>query len=137
TFSHLERSAEAAALSPPARDALLGRSLTLAVGGLACVALVGAAAVFLFFPRVNAQWLGRHRGSSQSVVGYAGQVALDGSGTLRSDPRPALRVRFPELDADHLPAALLEDGRHLDVLWRGSSLDHFDGRAWRGSGSRA
>ena len=129
TLSHLERSAEEAHLSPNARDALLGPSLALSVSGLSALALLGAAAVFILFPRVNAQWLGRHRGS-RSVVGYTGQVQLGGSGELGTDARPALRVHFPDFDADHLPRDLTDEQGTLDLLWRGAPLDHFDGKSW-------
>jgi transglutaminase-like putative cysteine protease len=133
TFSHLERAADQAGLSPAARDALLSRNVIAALLGLAAVALLGAAAFFVLFPRVNAQWLGRHQGSGSRapMVGFSDRVQLGGFGALRSDPRPALRVRFPGLDPAHLPARLLEpgDGR-LALLWRGQSLDTFDGRAW-------
>lgn len=132
TFSHLERAADQAGLSRAARDALLSRNVLAALVGLAAVALLGAVAVFVLFPRVNAQWLGRHRGGvSAPLVGFSDRVQLGGFGALRSDPRPALRVRFPEQDAAHLPARLLEpgDGR-LALLWRGQALDTFDGASW-------
>ena len=130
TLSHLERTAEEAHLSPTARDALLGPSLALSVSGLSALALLGAGAVFVLFPRVNAQWLGRHRGARGATVGYTGQVELGGTGELGTDARPALRVRFPDYAADHLPRTILDEEGSLDLLWRGGVLDSFDGRSW-------
>lgn len=135
TFSHLERAADQAGASVTARDALLSRSLWAALGGLSLVALGGAAVIFVLFPRVNAQWISRHSGSVRApAVGFANRVELGGVGTLRSDPRPALRVHFPDYADKPLPRDLQEPGsERLAVLWRGQALDTFDGHSWSAS----
>lgn len=126
TFSHLELSADAAGVGIVRRNALASRELWLSLFGLAGVAMAGAGLFFVTFPRVNARWFGRHAGVGRDpLVGFSDQVRLGGYGALRSDPRPALRVTFP--DKPDMP---VDTDQRLDLLWRGQSLDRFDGKGW-------
>ena len=130
TFSHLERAADAAGAGPGERRALAGAGLFGRLLGLGLGTLGLAALIFVGFPRVNARYFSRNPGAGRDpMIGFGGKVELGGHGLLRDDPRPALRVTFPDRDPATLPS-------QLDTLWRAEVMDTFDGRAWSNSGLR-
>jgi transglutaminase-like putative cysteine protease len=92
----------------------------LAVGTL--LALLGAVAFFILFPRLN--WnVGARRASpglGTATSGFSDTVRLGGSGTLKSNPRVVLRATLT-------PAPATEQ---LGAYWLGRTYDTFDGQEW-------
>lgn len=91
------------------------------------IAMAGAVAFFMLFPRLN--WnMGVRRASpglGQATSGFSNTVRLGGSGTLKSNPRIVLRAR---LTPD--PAST-----RLDSYWVGRTYDTFDGQEWSSIGA--
>lgn len=86
------------------------------------IAMLGAVAFFVLFPRLN--WnLGVRRASpglGQATSGFSNTVRLGGSGTLKSNPRVVLRARLTPDPRDEL----------LNAYWVGRTYDTFDGQEW-------
>ncbi len=122
-LSHLRAAIEDGSAEEGAAALLASRRLVTppmlgALAALSFAALVGAVAVFLFFPRVT---FGVGHGKfGESRVGFGDRVELDGHGLLKDDPRVAMRVRLSPAPP---PSPL---GYH----WRGRAFDTWDGRAW-------
>jgi protein-glutamine gamma-glutamyltransferase len=114
----MEASAGSAALLQSRRVAtprLLG-----ALAALSTLGLVGAAVVFIAFPRVTIRGL-RRPSHKRPVAGLTDQVDLSLQGAIGDDPRVILRVR---LDPD--PGT-----EHLSMHWRARALSVWTGRGWR------
>jgi transglutaminase-like putative cysteine protease len=91
-----------------------------ALAALSMLGLVGAAVVFVTFPRVTIRGL-RRPSHKQPIAGLSDQVDLSLHGAIADDPRVVLRVR---LDPD--------PGReHLTMHWRGRALSVWTGQGWR------
>jgi transglutaminase-like putative cysteine protease len=93
------------------------------LGGLAALSmlgLVGAAVVFVAFPRVAIRGL-RRPSHKQPLAGLSDQVDLSLQGAIGDDPRVVLRV---QLDPD--PAL-----EHLPMHWRARALAAWTGQGWR------
>ncbi|WP_199242770.1 DUF3488 and transglutaminase-like domain-containing protein [Vitiosangium sp. GDMCC 1.1324] len=92
----------------------------LAMGTL--IAMIGAVAFFILFPRLN--WnLGVRRASpglGTATSGFSDTVRLGGSGTLKSNPRVVLRAKLT-------PDPGIEQ---LGSYWLGRTYDTFDGMEW-------
>lgn len=100
----------------PVRHVL--RPLSLGV----LIAMAGAVAFFVLFPRLN--WnMGVRRatpGLGPATSGFADTVRLGGSGTLKSNPRVVLRAKLtPDTGT-----------QRLDAYWLGRTYDTFDGQEW-------
>lgn len=120
TLSHLARSAEEAQATRGQAAALASRRLFAGVFALSALGLLGALAVFFAFPRFTAGMWARARGRGSAATGFASAIRLGGAGPLKSDARVALR------------AAVSPDpgSERLDLLWKGRSLDRYDGKAF-------
>jgi transglutaminase-like putative cysteine protease len=130
TLSYLAREANEANVSETVRRELLATSLVRWLVILSAGSLGMAVAFFVLFPRLNGQWLSRRGGTvGAPMVGFASTVELGGQGVLRDDPRPALRLRMPELQR-RAQASGSSLPSHLDLLLRGQALDTFDGHRW-------
>ncbi|WNG47897.1 DUF3488 domain-containing protein [Archangium minus] len=86
------------------------------------VAMLGAIAFFVLFPRLN--WnMGVRRASpglGTATTGFADTVRLGGSGTLKSNPRVVLRAKLtPDPGVEQLAS-----------YWVGRTYDTFDGQEW-------
>ena len=77
---------------------------------------------FVFFPRVGMNFLAAQREGATAVTGFSDEVRLGEVGSLRSDGTVVMRVVPPDLPAD--------PPRNAGLRLRGSSFDHYDGRAW-------
>ncbi len=77
---------------------------------------------FVLFPRVGMNFLSAQRESATPLVGFDDTVVLGEVGTLRSDGTVVMRVT-PLEERDDPP-------RYAALYLRGSSFDHYDGRAW-------
>lgn len=91
--------------------------------GSTAVALVGAIAFFIFFPRLS--WNVAARRAAPGLGGTTGmsdRVRLGGGGDIKTSTRAVLR------------ATLVPDPgtERLDTYWVGRAFDTFDGREWRG-----
>ncbi|MFY0567977.1 transglutaminase TgpA family protein [Archangium lansingense] len=86
------------------------------------VAMLGAVAFFVLFPRLN--WnMGIRRASpglGPATSGFSDTVRLGGSGTLKSNPRVVLRAKL----------APAPGSERLEAYWLGRTYDTFDGQEW-------
>ncbi|MEM9188561.1 MAG: DUF3488 and transglutaminase-like domain-containing protein [Myxococcota bacterium] len=78
--------------------------------------------LFLLFPRVGLGFLSFGIGSGQHTAGFGSNVELGGFGTIRDNPTVVLRARPPNLSA--------EPPEYLNLRFRGTSFDRYDGRLW-------
>ena len=129
TLSHLREAIEDGSAEEGAAALLGSRQLVTpgllgALGALSAAALVGAAMVFVFFPRVTLGALQRHGGPG-ARVGFGDTVDLSAHGRIKDDPRVALRVRLNPAPPD----------APLTLHWRGRAFDGYDGRTWSRSGT--
>jgi transglutaminase-like putative cysteine protease len=95
-----------------------------ALAGLSTLGLIGAAVIFVTFPRVTiGGW--RRASHKQPVAGLSNQVDLSLQGSVGDDPRVVLRVRLdPDPGVDHLP-----------MHWRARALSVWTGQGWRAADS--
>jgi hypothetical protein len=100
-------------------------SLRPAVGQLlrgSLIAMVGAVAFFVLFPRLSWNVAARTQatGLGPASSGFSNSVRLGGSGALKTNPRPVFRVKLsPDPRRDE-----------LDIYWMGRALETFDGMTW-------
>jgi len=109
--------------APPDADLPL-RPLSRQLFAGVALALLGASAFFVAFPRIGWSIASRRGGSSLfgAVSGISDSVRLDGPGTIKRNPRVVARA---SLDPD--PGAA-----RLDAYWVARTFDTFDGRQWVG-----
>lgn len=119
-LTFLRRSLEAV-VGPEAteRRGTVSRGLVTALGLLSLAALAGSLVVFLAFPRISTGLLAR---AARDRSGVSDQIRLGGSGFLKLDPTPVMRVRW---DRSLQPP--------VDSYWRTSVFDLWDGSGWRRS----
>ena len=98
------------------RRGTVSGALVATLALLSITALAGSAVVFLGFPRVSTGLLKR---AVRERAGVAERIQLGGSGFLKEDPTPVMRVRWP----DGTPPA--------ETYWRTAVFDDWDGRSWR------
>jgi transglutaminase-like putative cysteine protease len=91
-----------------------------ALAALSMLGLVGAAVVFVTFPRVTIRGL-RRASHKQPLAGLSNRVDLSLQGAIGDDPRVVLRVR---LDPD-------PGSEHLAMHWRARALSVWTGQGWR------
>src|SRR5215471_10418575 len=129
TFVGMElRRGAAGAVSPSIHVPLeknrrLNRALSLATLALALGAIVLGTALFFFFPRVNAGYLGRVSFGPSLMTGFTENVELGQIGEIKKNTTVVMRV---------------ETGKPIgyDLLrWRGIALTSFDGKRWSSSSS--
>ena len=91
------------------------------LAGLA-LAMAGALAFFVFFPRLSWNVAARRGGPTLggATTGFADGLRLGGTGLLKSNPRVVFRAR---IDPD--PGT-----EQLDAYWVGRRFDVFDGVQW-------
>ncbi len=114
---HLMRETEASGGRPPTAI----RELKSPAIAASVFTVVFAIFVFVTFPRVTRDTVGRDPGSTTSVAGFSDAVTLGAHGsTIGNNPEVVLRVEFPSGNPPD-PATL---------YWRGRSYDAFDGVRW-------
>src|ERR1700716_16291 len=105
----------------PERDRRLTRALSIAALTVALGAIVLGGALFFFFPRVNAGYLGRTSFSPSLMTGFSENVELGQIGEIKKNSAVVMRVQTGKpIGYDRL-------------RWRGIALINFDGRRWTSS----
>jgi hypothetical protein len=102
----------------PERDRRLTRALSIAALTVALGAIVLGGALFFFFPRVNAGYLGHTSFSPSLMTGFSENVELGQIGEIKKNSAVVMRV---------------QTGRPLGydrLRWRGIALTTFDGKRW-------
>lgn len=105
------------------RRLISGRFL-LGTAALAVPMFLVTVFFFVLFPRVGMNFLAAQRDAATPLVGFDDEVVLGEVGTLRGDGTVVMRVT--PLDA----ADTVDPPRYAAMYLRGSSFDHYDGRAW-------
>jgi protein-glutamine gamma-glutamyltransferase len=102
----------------PAQERKLARALTLAALSVAAGAIVMGGALFFFFPRFSAGYLGRTNLQPSLMTGFTDDIELGQIGEIKKNPAVVMRVKTRK----PVPYAQLR--------WRGIALSTFDGRRW-------
>jgi hypothetical protein len=123
TFVGLEmrRGGKGAIVPPfaqPAQERKLARALALAALSVAAGAIIMGGALFFFFPRFSAGYLGRTSLQPSLMTGFTDDIELGQIGEIKKNPTVVMRVKTGKL----VPYAQLR--------WRGIALSTFDGKRW-------
>jgi len=105
------------------RERRLNRALGYASLSVALGAIVLGGALFFFFPRFSAGYLGRTSFNPALMTGFNDEVEIGQIGEIKKDSTIVMRVETGQA----VPYPLLR--------WRGIALANFDGRRWT-SGER-
>ena len=100
---------------------IVGPGFLVATAALALPLFALTASLFVVFPRLG---LGIFTGvgrSSTRLTGFSDHIELGGFGRIRTDPTAVIRVQFPPGSPRPM---------RLAMYWRGTTFDHYDGRAW-------
>ena len=124
TFAGMElRRGAAGAVSPALQaqsesDRRLTRALSLATLSVAAGSILLGSALFFFFPRFSAGYLGRAGFSSSLMSGFTDNVELGEIGEIKKNSAVVMRVQTGKpIGYDRL-------------RWRGIALTTFDGKRW-------
>jgi len=124
TFAGMELRRGAAGAVSPARqaqsesDRRLTRALSLATLSVAAGSILLGSALFFFFPRFSAGYLGRAGFSSSLMSGFTDNVELGEIGEIKKNSAVVMRVQTGKpIGYDRL-------------RWRGIALTTFDGKRW-------
>jgi transglutaminase-like putative cysteine protease len=101
---------------------VISRGFLLVTCSLSIPVFLFTALLFLLFPRVGLSLLLLNHQRSARMIGFSARIDLGSVGKLRSDPTIAMRVHLN--DPPSTPTA------RLALYLRGTSFDHYDGRAW-------
>jgi transglutaminase-like putative cysteine protease len=112
------RGAVAPPFSQPAQERRLARALILAALSVASGAIVIGGALFFFFPRFSAGYLGRMGMQPSLMTGFSDDIELGQIGEIKKNPAVVMRVKTGAL----VP--------YPQLRWRGIALSTFDGRRW-------
>ena len=124
TFVGLEmRRASKGATGPevdaqPKQERRLTRALALAASSVALGAIVIGGALFFFFPRFSAGYLGRTSLQPTLMSGFTDDVELGQIGEIKKNSEVVMRVRTGK------PVG------YPGLRWRGIALPAFDGKRW-------
>lgn len=124
TFVGLEmRRGSKGAISPevdaqPDREIRLTRALVLAALSVAFGAMIIGGALFFFFPRFSAGYLGRTSLQPTLMSGFSDDVELGQIGEIKKNSTVVMRVRTGK------PSG------YPSLRWRGIALSSFDGKRW-------
>src|ERR1700720_2814311 len=102
----------------PAQERKLARALTLAALSVAAGAILMGGALFFFFPRFSAGYLGRTSLQPSLMTGFTDDIELGQIGEIKKNPTVVMRVKTGKV----VPYAQLR--------WRGIALSTFDGKRW-------
>jgi transglutaminase-like putative cysteine protease len=103
------------------RDRKLNRALSLSALSVASGSIILGGALFFFFPRFSAGYLGRASFSPSLMSGFTENVELGQIGEIKKNSAVVMRVQTGK------PVGY---GR---LRWRGIALTTFDGRRWTSS----
>jgi protein-glutamine gamma-glutamyltransferase len=124
TFVGLEmRRGSKGAIAPevdahPQQERRLTRALILAALSVAFGAMIIGGALFFFFPRFSAGYLGRTSLQPTLMSGFSDDVELGQIGEIKKNSTVVMRVRTGK------PAG------YPGLRWRGIALSTFDGKRW-------
>ena len=124
TFVGLEmRSGSKGAIAPeidahPEQERRLTRALVLAALSVALGAMIIGGALFFFFPRFSAGYLGRTSLQPTLMSGFSDDVELGQIGEIKKNSEVVMRVRTGK------PVG------YPGLRWRGIALTTFDGKRW-------
>src|SRR5580693_7745363 len=124
TFVGLEmRRGSKGAIAPevdaqPKQERRLDRALVLAALSVALGSMVIGSALFFFFPRFSAGYLGRTSLQPTLMSGFSDDVELGQIGEIKKNSAVVMRVRTGK------PVG------YPTLRWRGIALSEFDGKRW-------
>ena len=124
TFVGLEmRRGSKGAIAPevdaqPQQERRLDRALVLAALSVALGAMIIGGALFFFFPRFSAGYLGRTSLQPTLMSGFSDDVELGQIGEIKKNSTVVMRVRTGK------PVG------YPSLRWRGIALSAFDGKRW-------
>jgi protein-glutamine gamma-glutamyltransferase len=124
TFVGMEmRRGASGAIAPPieaqpAQERRLTRALSLAALSVAAGAMVIGGALFFFFPRFSAGYLGRASMRPSLMTGFSDDVELGQIGEIKKNSAVVMRVKTGKPVSDPM------------LRWRGIALSTFDGKRW-------
>jgi transglutaminase-like putative cysteine protease len=101
------------------------RTLSYFSAGILVLILLVAVPVFLAMPRLTRGFSRNGLLATEKLSGFSDIVRLGEVGEIKLNPQVVMRVRvkFPK------------DERKTELMWRGVTLDHYDGRTWSESGA--
>lgn len=99
---------------------LVGPRFLFVTSLLSIVVFIGAASLFVLFPRVGFGYFFKKSRAGISMTGFSDHVELGHFGLIKNDPTVVMRVEFDRP----------EDRGVLAPYWRGISFDQYDGRRW-------
>ena len=99
---------------------LVGPRFLIVTSLLSIVVFLGAASLFILFPRVGFGYFFKKSRAGISMTGFSDHVELGHFGLIKNDPTVVMRVEFEQ------PA----DRARLAPYWRGISFDQYDGQRW-------
>jgi protein-glutamine gamma-glutamyltransferase len=108
----------APAITQPAQEQRLSRALSLAALSVALGAVTVGGALFFFFPRFSAGYLGRASLQPSLMTGFSDNVELGQIGEMKKNGAVVMRVKTGK------PV------RYPMLRWRGMALTNFDGKRW-------
>jgi hypothetical protein len=112
------KGAVAPPFAQPAQERKLARALILAALSVAAGAIIMGSALFFFFPRFSAGYLGRTSMQPSLMTGFTDDIELGQIGEIKKNPTVVMRVKTGK----PVPYAQLR--------WRGIALSTFDGKRW-------
>jgi transglutaminase-like putative cysteine protease len=104
--------------SQPQQERRLDRALVLAALSVALGAMIIGGALFFFFPRFSAGYLGRTSLQPTLMSGFSDDVELGQIGEIKKNSAVVMRVRTGK------PVG------YPTLRWRGIALSAFDGKRW-------
>ena len=102
----------------PAQERKLARALTFAALTVAVGAILLGGALFFFFPRFSAGYLGRTSMQPSLMTGFTDDIELGQIGEIKKNPTVVMRVKTGK------PVP------YPQLRWRGIALSTFDGKRW-------
>ena len=99
---------------------LVGPRFLFVTSLLSIVVFMGAASLFILFPRVGFGYFFKKSRAGISMTGFSDHVELGHFGLIKNDPTVVMRVEF----------ARPEERNLLAPYWRGISFDRYDGSRW-------
>jgi transglutaminase-like putative cysteine protease len=101
------------------------RTLSYFSAGILVLILLVAVPVFLAMPRLTRGFSRNGLLATETLSGFSDIVRLGEVGEIKLNPQVVMRVRVK----------FSKDERKTALMWRGVTLDHYDGRTWSESGA--
>jgi hypothetical protein len=102
----------------PAEEQRMSRALSLAALSVSAGAIVLGGALFFFFPRFSAGYMGRTNLQPSLMTGFSDDVELGQIGEIKKNATVVMRVKTGKAVGYPL------------LRWRGIALSTFDGKRW-------